>query len=449
MFRRVVLDNFKSFGHIEFDLSGPRGKPLGYATVVGGNGSGKTNLIESFQFLVDSTKTLSYGKDFENVTSGTFYFDEMHEIPRKLSMSIAGKIAMFLQEQWWRERMSYGIVNLAGESKTADTDGGMKLEYTFVLNGSDAIYTMEFGSDNIMVRESLDCRINGRRGNLFTISRNENRVTSMRFHGSFFTDSRHESEIRDRIAKIWGMHTALAILRSYAEDGETVNSNICDTLGYLDGIRIRLRGRPGPYMDLEFGTTSAKNRNLLEAHEDSISEFFSRAFPDFFGAHYDIDEEAGTIRYELMFERRIGGTRKNIPATQESFGVRNLLKVLPYLLDFANGKTVLIDELDTGIHTNVIQDLMREVLDTDEGQLILTTHNTAVLQDIGPRNAFVIRRIGYEGKEIVPFNSLARTQKNNNNEDRYRNGVFGGAPVVSFVDMKEIAEASRKIAGKA
>lgn len=41
---RVVLDNFLSFGHLDFDLCGRDG-PLGYALIYGENGSGKTNLV--------------------------------------------------------------------------------------------------------------------------------------------------------------------------------------------------------------------------------------------------------------------------------------------------------------------------------------------------------------------------------------------------------------------
>ena len=59
MFTRIVLDNFLSFGHVEFDLSGAYGKPLNYAFVYGENGSGKTNLVRSIAFLRNITNAVA------------------------------------------------------------------------------------------------------------------------------------------------------------------------------------------------------------------------------------------------------------------------------------------------------------------------------------------------------------------------------------------------------
>ena len=58
MFKRIELDNFRSFTHIVFDLEGAGGTPAPYALVYGENGSGKTDLVESVAFLKRSIKTL-------------------------------------------------------------------------------------------------------------------------------------------------------------------------------------------------------------------------------------------------------------------------------------------------------------------------------------------------------------------------------------------------------
>ncbi|MDO5853679.1 MAG: ATP-binding protein [Thermoplasmata archaeon] len=396
MFRKVVLDNFESFSHVEMDLTDPHGKPLDHAFVLGPNGCGKTCLMRSFRFLVDSTLTPNGARSISELASG---------------------------------------------HRMADSDDIIRLEFSFVAR-ADATYVMGIGPDG-MAFESLDYRVDGMERNLFMVSRSDDGISTM-FHEAF----PDKEETEDAIAGHWGDRTALSVLRERIADGRAVYEGIRNVLRFIDGIRVCVYGAPSPYIDPECGTIPSCDRKLLEAREDSVSEFFSRAFPDFFGAHYDIKEDGGVIRYRLMFERRIGGSRRNIPATEESSGIRSLLRVLPYLLDSANGKTVLIDELDTEIHTNVIQDIMGELLNTSAGQLIATTHNTAILQDIDPRNAFVIRRVGYKGKEILPFSSLDDTRKGDDNEERYRNGAFGGAPVVSFVDLKEIAEASRRIAGR-
>ncbi|MDR0334684.1 MAG: AAA family ATPase, partial [Methanomassiliicoccaceae archaeon] len=59
MFKKIVLDNFKSFNHITFDLTGAEKAPVSYALIYGKNGSGKSNLIESLMFLKDTLRTYS------------------------------------------------------------------------------------------------------------------------------------------------------------------------------------------------------------------------------------------------------------------------------------------------------------------------------------------------------------------------------------------------------
>ena len=64
--RRIVLDNFLSFGHVELDLL-EKGSPKGSALIYGENGSGKTNLVESVKFFRDSTLTAVNSEEFEAI----------------------------------------------------------------------------------------------------------------------------------------------------------------------------------------------------------------------------------------------------------------------------------------------------------------------------------------------------------------------------------------------
>lgn len=63
MFRRIDLENFRSFTKATLDLGGKGGTAKPYALIYGENGSGKTNLIESVSFLTQSMRTLVIGDD--------------------------------------------------------------------------------------------------------------------------------------------------------------------------------------------------------------------------------------------------------------------------------------------------------------------------------------------------------------------------------------------------
>ena len=82
------------------------------------------------------------------------------------------------------------------------------------------------------------------------------------------------------------------------------------------------------------------------------------------------------------------------------------------------------------------------------GQLVFTTHNTSLLESIDPRSVFVIR-VDIEGfKDISSFPSIARTQRNNNNRQRYLYGQFDGVPIIGNVGIRDISERFYKGVGE-
>ena len=84
--------------------------------------------------------------------------------------------------------------------------------------------------------------------------------------------------------------------------------------------------------------------------------------------------------------------------------------------------------------------MMEQIVPEIGGQLVFTTHNTSLLESLDPRSAFVIR-IDIEGfKDISSFPSIARTQRNNNNRQRYLYGQFDGVPIIGNVGILDICE---------
>ncbi|MDO5853739.1 MAG: AAA family ATPase [Thermoplasmata archaeon] len=455
MFKRVVLDNFLSFAHLDLDLSETKSKPSRYALIYGDNGSGKTGIVKAFHFLRQSVRTLgenSYGE----MTEGTLtFFDRSQYIsvrPMPNSVDLASSPDLFDFPN-----LQTDVTVLSNRHCMIGSSGNIRAEYVFSLNGKDADYVMEFGSDGRIVRETLDYCINGRKALLYDldyrVSRDDetevlDRTRNRRFNRSFFGSDAYRSETDELLSKYWGRHTFLSILRSERQKSNpeymegAVCAEVMEVLDYIRDMTLGLGGNWGLFslFNPENGTLPASQRNRLDAYECAISEFFSRITDDIRGAHYLVSESNGRLNYTLVFERRVHGEYRDVRAVDESLGVRRLLNLLPYLIRLYKGGVVIMDEMDAGIHDMRMSGLLNEIGGYERGQLIMTTHNTYLMCDANPRYVHIINVDGNGDRSVVTVGSEVRTQKNNNNEARYRRGLFGGLPTTDKVDMGSIVE---------
>lgn len=375
-------------------LAGPDGRPHGYAAVFGRNGSGKTNLVQAFRFLLDSTGTLSR---------------DGGPLPVR-------------------------------ESRMLGAEGNMRLGFTFLLGGADAVYSMEFGDGDEIVRESLDIPGDGGAENLFTLSREADGSVSAGFRGSFFGNAEAEASLGSRIADQWGPHTLLSILRHGRSGMEpAICTEAFEALRCLDSVRVCLEGENGVPFDLESGTVGTDMGRMLDAYEGAIAKLLIRTSLDIRDAHYETEVDGDRIRYRLFLERRINGMYRDVEASGESLGTRKLIRLLPYLMDLARGRTVIVDGIDAGIHPELSYLMLDEILGSGKGQLIMTSHNTRLLLELDPEKAYVINQGFMDAKTVVPIASVGGSDAEGDNEERYHNGVFGDIPRTSLIDMEEIS----------
>ena len=139
MFKRIELDNYRSFTHIVFDLEGTGGMPKPYALVYGENGSGKTNLIESVAFLKQSMRTLVLGDDISGQRSK---IQELDDNGSELVAQVKQLTDMALKELELAAS-SISISEYAREVMTIGAEGPMALRYTLLLNGTFSIRTVQ------------------------------------------------------------------------------------------------------------------------------------------------------------------------------------------------------------------------------------------------------------------------------------------------------------------
>ena len=109
------------------------------------------------------------------------------------------------------------------------------------------------------------------------------------------------------------------------------------------------------------------------------------------------------------------------------------------LLGLFCGVTVVYDEIDDGIHDVLLKNIITSMMDQISGQLIITTHNTLLLESIDVRSAYVIQ-VDYMGNKVARCFDEFSIQNTNNARIKYLKGIFGGTPYIDGIDYDLIIE---------
>ena len=255
----------------------------------------------------------------------------------------------------------------------------------------------------------------------YTVSSGVKYVIGFRAYGSTTTTGNVyiSKNITEVIDKIWEMtvHVDKGISKIMAASLERVKK--------LDNIQR--------------GFVEKNQLNELNKYENVLNIFFTQAYADIKEVKYNITEKEDKIYYELYFNKMIGEKIKSIPSKMESEGTRRILNQFDTLIGSLLGETVIIDEIDNGIHDVLMKNIIMSIKDEITGQLIITTHNTLLLE-ILPKECIYILSTDYNGNKTI--NSIrdyeVKIQRNNNARDLYFKGVFGGIPTTNYIDFEEI-----------
>lgn len=144
--------------------------------------------------------------------------------------------------------------------------------------------------------------------------------------------------------------------------------------------------------------------------------------------------EANQLRFHHVTE----GGKAVFDLTDESHGTRNLLFLAGPVLDIlAKGLTLVIDELDTSLHTLLVRELVRlfhrPEVNTGGAQLIFTTHDTALLDapDLFRRDQiWLVEKDRNQASSLVALSEFG-PRKNEALERGYLIGRYGGVPFLS------------------
>lgn len=433
MFTKVRLVNFRSFDDITFDLTQKKGQIKHFAVIYGENGMGKSNLARGIAALIDLLRTMDVRDLLDSLLSDENF--------RKLTEVLGDRRPTALVRD---------IQTLIQEYRMVGATEPIRLEYEFLIEGRTGRYCVELGETEI-IHERLEYVLDKRRGVYFDLTPSVQKINT-----SIFTDNTVLKDIKELVKQYWGKHTLLAILlheqnnkaERYINEG--LSSNFYNLIRHLSDLSCYLRGHQetrgvlknnvGFLVELEEGTISKSKKEMLDNAEHVLSNLFCAICSDNRRLFYKTREQNEKIHYELYIQKLIAGKEREIKFTQESTGNHQLLNIFPYLLRAMLGGTVVIDEIETGIHDFLMKKILEELIPSIQGQLIVTSHNTSLMEIDNIRaSVYIIKEDTMANKEILCIDNYEqRTYQQNNIRERYKNNAYKGIPRVEKIDFEAL-----------
>jgi uncharacterized protein len=184
---------------------------------------------------------------------------------------------------------------------------------------------------------------------------------------------------------------------------------------------------------------------FLTAADISISdiEVVTRKVPSQ-AVHFDLVAGKTEVRseeveeHQLRFSHVTEDGKAVFDLMDESNGTRNLLFLAGPVLDIlSKGLTLVIDELDTSLHTLLVRELVRlfhrPETNTGGAQLIFTTHDTSLLDapDLFRRDqVWFVEKDKDQASALVALSEFS-PRKNEALERGYLMGRYGGVPFLN------------------
>ena len=432
MFEYVKLKNFKSFGNIEFNLLDRNNRPKKMVLIYGENGIGKSNIASAFFMLSETLRTMDVRDIMESLLA---------DDAERLNNSEEFK-------KYFRMRYK-DIETLIKENKTVASTDSMLIEFGFRLNEKSGKYMLEM-NDSQIIHERLEYILTQRRGIYFDITPEKVTISTR-----IFQDRSSYQAIKKACAKFWGKHSLLSILVHESDDKadnyirDQIEFNFSVLLEFFSRVSCKIKigsrqergviGLPPEILgEYENGQIARRDEEILNRKEKMLDAFLKLTYKDIVRAYYKRTYEKDLIQYQLVVTKSIAGKPRDIDFSLESTGTQFLIQQLPFMLVVVKGSVAVIDEFDTGIHDLLVKALATSLYDSIEGQLIMTTHNTLLMEsDIPKECIYVINEVDSGEKEIqciLHYNN--KIGEKNNIRRQYLFGKYTGIPEEPTIDFK-------------
>lgn len=387
MIRRVKFSNFYSFNE-EQEINFLANKKTNYvylqssinekeqiskvAGFIGGNASGKTNIMRLFSFL-----------------------------------------SFFICEERRRGRPDIGFKTFFNNNKKSS------FEVEFEID--DLLYTYEFKTKaNHILSEKLSEKkgLKGSR-NEIVFSRIGKNIETL--HEGYFEDFPIDylKNIRQDISLIAFMqsHYEIDIITKIFTYFNNAYTNI-NELGQRNNTVYSNRSAEAYLEDKDL--------------KNQMKEFIRRFDVGIENIHIDKEEKDEQINISVFATHQTNERLNKIPFHYESSGTQSLFCILaPLITALRRGGLVIIDEIETGLHPEAVKKIIDYFIDENEegkAQLIFSSHAVSFLKDFDMQQIFLVSKKQFGGSYSYRLDSVEGVRSDENFLAKYMSGVYASFP---------------------
>ncbi|MEH2023277.1 AAA family ATPase [Nostoc sp.] len=361
MLKQLILENWKSFRYAELPLD-----PL--TVLIGTNASGKSNVVEALEFL----QRIGRGENIEAALAGD-----------KTLSSIRGGV------EWaaLKPETKFTLNVLVNGKYT-------KVDYLYTITVETKPHTQLLDESLILIKHSLNNNEEPYQEKLFQTDNPSFHTPSITVH--FYDTSTVKSQEFRRNRSILSQLIGLSMKMVEAIN---VVSQSLENIFILDSIPSKIQDYSPLSDKLESdgsniaGVLAALTEERKNEVELTLSHYI-KYLPE-----RDIQkvwaEPVGRLNTDAMLyceEEWKPGEVRLIDAKIMSDGTLSFLAILTALLTQPEGSQLVIEEIDNRLHPSraeLLVRILREIGQKRKIDILLTTHNPALLDALGP--------------EIVPF----------------------------------------------
>lgn len=444
MFTSLHLENYKSFETLDLTIK-QKQLPKKIVAIYGENGGGKSNIVSAFTQLRQSLTT----RETQN---------RLTTLQAKISAEDDAQVkwqSMTSYIQYSQSMMS-DLSEIFENTYRVGATAPMVMRYHFVVNHHSGWYELVFKLKHdrlYLAKETLYYLIKSANGVVFKIENDGTDKIQTHWSPSLFKGTM-ATTMREAILRFWGKHTFFSILDDVMRENnpqysaETISANVIAVKMAFEGIAFKSDNLVGINQVAELipglagGTlpNSDTTQKKLKATQTALNKYFVPLYSDIMQVFYQTKANGDNFTYQLCEKKRIGGETVEISFDLESHGTKQLLSLFPLFINAVLGKTVIIDEIDQGIHDLLVERVIDNLKEDITGQLIFTTHDTQIMKQLDPAALYVIQNDVAGHKKVVPLSKGGRTAiaANNNVQKMYLAGYFAGIPYADDVDFYDI-----------
>lgn len=435
MFSKIVLENFKSFDHFEFDLVQNKNekKAKKLAVIYGENAIGKSTIVDAFK-LLNKIKNSIAGNDF----AAKFF-----------GKAISGFNSAPIKKLYLNDDFVFSAADYISIYKKIGSKDNMRVFYEGFIKGLKYGYSVVF-NDSSIIGEKLS--INGE------IAFGLDRYGRAMLPNKHFFAEELQTRIIERFKMVAGNHTLLACINSIFNEidkqysNEYISESIRLFLNELNHLYVFKEGNTFPTMlrsnsgllpILVYGNYNDSLNKQLARTKDALTMYFASIYSNVKRIDYDFEVGAdGQKYYSLVFVEGKNQIESRVPYNLVSTGTKKLLELFPLFYEIVSeNNIVVIDEIDSGINDILLNAIFSNLDDDIKGQLIVTTHNTLLLKNINKKNIYLLDRDSDSNVISYSLDSFGRQiQSGTDVVGQYLKGLYGGVPQSGNFSMKYIVK---------